>query len=449
MPKWNNAAEYLAYTFNRSQFRDGKSRGASLRVQDSTLTQNSTNDTVYVARQTIVSKDCGTVGYELLFRNGMANSFPDMNPDEATSRLITDAQLDLGIEKLVGEHRAFINFTEQSLLDKFPEYFNKEKIVVEILESVNPSEDIVAACTQLKAQGYRLALDDFDFSSKWSELSKLVDIIKVDIEGMDLDSLAEKVKTIRTDDVELVAERVETHEQFEFCKQLGFDYFQGYFFSKPEIMQNRTIPSDRMSMVQLMAETSKHPMEFDGISEMISRDVGITFKLLKFINCPLIGVRTEIKSLDHALTYLGEKELRKFICLMAMAAIGDEKPAALLSLASVRARHAELLMRNLGREENAGKAFLCGLFSLIDAVMNDTLSNIFANLPVDASIKSALLSGEGTLGKVLLLVIAYENGSWKQVAELCDDLRMSDAVLAHCYSDAVQWTRDFESGMVD
>jgi EAL and modified HD-GYP domain-containing signal transduction protein len=412
------------------------------------LTQDSTNETVYVARQTIVSKDCGTVGYELLFRNGTSNSFPDMCPDEATSRLITDAQLDIGIEKLVGEHRAFINFTEKSLLDKFPEYFNKEKIVVEIVETVTPSADVVAACMQLKDQGYRLALDDFDFSSKWSELSKLVDIIKVDIEGMDRDTLATRVREIRTDDVELVAERVETHEQFEFCKELGFDYFQGYFFSKPEIMPNRTIPSDRLSMVQLMAETSKHPMEFEKISEMISRDVGITFRLLKFINCPIFCGYAEIKSLDHALAYLGEKELRKFICLMAMAAIGSDKPAALLSLASVRARHAELLMRGLDEQASAGKAFLCGLFSLIDAVMNDTLPNIFASLPLDLSIKEALMGSEDTLGKVLHLVLAYENGNWKQVTDLCEDLELPETTLAHCYSDAVQWTRDFESAMV-
>jgi EAL and modified HD-GYP domain-containing signal transduction protein len=412
------------------------------------LTQDSTNETVYVARQTIVSKDCGTIGYELLFRNGMSNSFPDISPDEATSRLISDAQLDVGIEKLVGEHRAFINFTEKSLIEKFPQFFNKEKIVVEIIESVTPTEDVVAACAELKHQGYHLALDDFDFSSKWKELSRLVDIIKIDIEGMDEATLAAKVREIKTDDIELVAERVETHKQFEYCKQIGFDYFQGYFFSQPEIIQNRTIPSDRLSLLQLMGETSKHPMEFEKVSEMISRDVGISYKLLKLINSPAIGCYAEISSLDHALAYLGEKELRKFICLMAMASIGNDKPAALLSLASMRARHAELLMRGLREEANAGKAFLCGLFSLIDAVMNDTLPNIFASLPIDQAIKSALLGSEDTLGKVLRLVLAYENGSWKQVTDLCEGLELPETTLAHYYSDAVQWTRDFESAMV-
>lgn len=411
------------------------------------MTHESTSETVYVARQTIVSKDCGTVGYELLFRDGMANSFPDINPDEATSRLISDAQLDVGIEKIVGDHKAFINFTEKSLIEKFPQFFNKEKIVVEIVESVTPTEDVIAACTELKNQGYRLALDDFDFDSQWEELSKLVDIIKVDIEGLDQETLAQKVREIKTDDVELVAERVETHEQFEYCKELGFDYFQGYFFSKPEIIQNRTIPSDRMSMLQLMGETSQHPMDFDNISEMISRDVGISFKLLKLINSPLLGTRAEISSLSHALSYLGEKELRKFICLMAMAHIGDEKPAALLSLASVRARHCELLMRGIGADADSGKAFLCGLFSLIDAVMNDTIKNIFASLPVDDSIKDALMGSRDQLGNVLSLVLAYENGSWRFVTELCEELDMPETTLATFYSEAVQWTRDFESSM--
>ena len=401
-------------------------------------------ESAYVARQTIVSPDRDTVGYELLFRDSWDNRFPDVCPDEATSRLIANAQLELGVEQLVGDHKAFINFTEQSLLEGFPRLFDKDKIVVEILETVTPSEDVIAACSELKKQGYQLALDDYDFHEKWQVFSDLVDIIKVDIDGMDDSTLSRKIETIRTDDVELIAERVETHEQFEFCKKIGFNYFQGYFFSKPEVMEQKKLPSNKLVMLQLLAETTQDPLDFGKINEMISRDVGLTFKLLKYINSPACGAASNITSLSHALSYIGEQQVRKFVALMAMAAIGEDKPAALLSLAAVRARFCERLVQHLNKHDQAGAAFLCGLLSLIDAVMNDSLESIFRKLPIDREIKDALRGRENFEGNVLKLVLAYEQGDWVRASEISQELHVDEKILGSSYREAINWSRQLE-----
>ncbi|NKB34992.1 MAG: HDOD domain-containing protein [Pseudomonadales bacterium] len=404
-------------------------------------------ENTYVARQTIVGTNRNTMGYELLFRDGSENAYPNIPLDEATSRLIVESHLDLGIDKLVGSHKAFINFTEKSLIEKFPLVFDKDKIVVEVLESVNPSEEIVDACRELVDEGYTLALDDHDFSDKWDHVPELIDIIKIDIAHIKRDELGERLKNLNFTDKTLIAERVETHEQFAYCKEMGFDYFQGYFFSKPEVLQKKKIPGNKMMTMELLGESAKDPMQFDSISEIISHDVGLSVKLLKFINSAAFGVRG-ITSLNHALTYLGEAEVKKFISLVAMAAIGDDKPPELIALAAVRARFCELLAQEIKHKDLSGSAFLCGLFSLIEAVMNDTLESIFLKLPIDGSIKQALRGVEGSeAGDLLKLVLAYEQGDWLLVSELSNSLDIDEGAISNSYREAICWARSFETAM--
>lgn len=404
-------------------------------------------ENTYVARQTIVGVNRNTMGYELLFRDGSNNAFPNIPLDEATSRLIVESHLDLGIEKLVGSHKAFINFSEKSLLNKFPLVFDNKQIVVEILEAVNPTEDVVQACRDLVEGGYTLALDDHDFSDKWDHVGELIEIVKIDISSLSKADLELRVESLSLSDKLLIAERVETHEQFSYCKEIGFDYFQGYFFSKPEVLQKKKMPGNKLVTMELLGETSKQPMSFDAIGEIISRDIGLSVKLLKFINSAAFGVRG-ITSLNHALTYLGEAEVKKFISLVAMAAIGDDKPPALLSLAAVRAQFCELLSKDLTHSELSGSAFLCGMFSLIEAVMNDSLESIFLKLPIDAIIKEALRGEEGSeAGDLLKLVIAYEQGEWLKASELSSSLGIDEGSISKSYREAICWARSFESAM--
>jgi len=401
----------------------------------------------FVARQAIVDLDVQTIGYELLFRDGWNNFCPDVDSDEATSNLILDNHLDNSIDKLVGDRKAFINFTESSLVKSFPEVFDKKKVVVEILETVNPCEQVIEACESFKSKGYTLALDDHDFDEKWGPLNSLVDIIKIDISCFSPEELADRLKDHSAEDGTLLAERVETHEQFKFCKELGFSLFQGYFFAKPEVIEKKKISANKFTMVQLLGEVASTPMDLKKVREIVSHDANLTFKLLRFINSPGFGKITEIKSIDHAVIYLGEVEMRKFVSLVAMGNVNDDKPPALMLLAAVRARFCEKLVVGMGMLEEASGAYLCGLLSLIDAVLDLPMDHVLSNLPVDDSIKRALLGDDGLLSNALKLVLAYEIGDWPGVKIHSETLGVEDASLWEHYVEALHWAGSLERSM--
>ncbi len=402
----------------------------------------------FVARQPIVGIDLDTMGYELLFRDGWENIYPNLPSDHATSRLIVETQLDLGLEKLVGTKNAFINFSENALMEKLPLLFDKEQVVVEILETVNPSAELVESCRQLRDIGYKLALDDFDFSAQWDGLQGVVDLVKVDISDFNQDELEQKVSGFKRIHKHLLAERVETHDQFDFCKEMGFDYFQGFFFSEPEVIENKKLTSNRVLILELLKQAGTSPIDFEKLSEIISRDVGLSYRLLKMINSPAFGVAGGITSLQHAITFLGEEEVRKFVSLVAFASIGAEKPPELLALATVRARFCEMLAKGMSGRVEAGSAFLCGLFSVIDAVMNDSLEQIFLQLPLDRELKDALRGAPGNkIGELLQLAIAYERGNWSKANELAQGLKLEEFIISKSYREAICWSRSFQTAL--
>lgn len=208
----------------------------------------------YVARQTIVSGNCQLVGYELLFRDSWENACPEVPLADASIDLVSSTKLSLELERLVGANTAFINFPQHSLLNKFPTYFDPDRIVVEIMETVEPTDELIEVCKELKTRGYRLALDDFDFNQKWQRMSHLVDIIKIDISTINPEILARKVATLVRGSKSLIAERIETRDQYERCKAIGFDYFQGFYFSRPEILEQEKLDSNHFAMLQLLAD---------------------------------------------------------------------------------------------------------------------------------------------------------------------------------------------------
>jgi EAL and modified HD-GYP domain-containing signal transduction protein len=232
---------------------------------------------------------------------------------------------------------------------------------------------------------------------------------------------------------------------------MGIDYFQGDFLSKPELVEKQQFSSSKVNMLELMAETSKKRLDFETIRTIIFRDVLLSFKLLKFMDSPAFGLSNsgKIKSLGHALTYLGETEFRKFISLVAMASIGEDKPPALVSLAAVRARFCEFLAHELGNKADADSAFLCGLMSLIDAVMNEPIETIFLKLPIDRAIKDAIKGDESEIGTILKLAVAYENGEWRQVEEHARQLNIEELTLGSNYRNAIYWARSFENAFSD
>lgn len=239
---------------------------------------------VFVARQPIFTRQKKIFAYELLFRSSLSNIFPDIDGETATSSLLSSTFLTVGIEKISGNHRAFINFTEDLLKRGTPTLFPKEKITVEILEDVSSSEEVIDACLSLKKKGYELALDDFVYHQNSVPLIRIANIIKVDFRNNSVDEISHLVMVLKRYPCRLLAEKVETYEEFHKALNLGFTYFQGYFFSTPEIIKNKDISSSQLTVMQLICEVNRVEFDIDALEKLINRDVSISYKLLNYLN---------------------------------------------------------------------------------------------------------------------------------------------------------------------
>ncbi|MCF8063005.1 MAG: HDOD domain-containing protein, partial [Deltaproteobacteria bacterium] len=375
---------------------------------------------VYVARQPIFRKNRSLLGYELLFRDGLTNAFPDIDGTEATSRVLTNSFFSMGIEKVSGEGRAFVNFTRDLLIERVPMMFPRDQVVVEILEDIEPDSEVVEACREMAENGYVIALDDFLFRPEMAELIKTAKIIKFDLTVTPLTTLGPLLKRLSGNGIEFLAEKVETHEEFDQAMEMGFTYFQGYFFSRPEILRGRDVSSPRMNLLELMAEANRSDVAFRKLEEIIERDVAISYKLLRYINSAYFRRVSEVASIRQAILLMGERGIRRFLSLIAMASLASHKPDELIRASIVRARFCELVGDTGPPGADQAELFTLGLFSLIDAIMDDTMASLMEKLPLSGGIKEALVHRAGPLAAYLRLLERYEKGRWDGVLEEAD-----------------------------
>ena len=398
---------------------------------------------VYVARQPIFNKERNIYGYELLFRGGMTNFFPDIDRDTATSKLLSSSFFTIGIEKITGARLAFVNFTEDLLLHKVPLMFPHEKVVVEILEDVEPKEDVISACREISKKGYGIAMDDFFYQSGLEPLMALANIIKIDFRSTTVEKIAEYVKKLSKYEVKLLAEKVETYEEFQKALEMGFDYFQGYFFSKPEIISGKDISSAQMNLLQVMAEVNKEDIEFQQVEEIISHDVSISYKLLRYINSVYFGITHKVSSIKQAITLLGQNGIKRFLSLIAMARLVSDKPDELIRISIIRARFCELIGKIGSANVNPSELFTLGLFSAIDAILDDSMENIMKKLPLSENIINVLIYKEGDLKDYLRLAICYETGDWGGVSEATEILGLDEEEIPSHFTEALNWADSF------
>ncbi len=394
---------------------------------------------VYVARQPIFDRKKNIAAYELLFRDGMSNAFPDIDGDVATSKLLTRSFFNIGIDQLTGGKKAFINFTEDLLLKQVPTMFPAEEVVVEVLEDVAPGEAVVQACAQIAQKGYVLALDDFVFRDDLAELVALADIIKIDFRLTPLDEMKTMLAQLAEYDVEFLAEKIETYEEYQVSREMGFKYFQGYFFSKPEILKSTDIAPSHISLLQLVAELNREDCSMEKLEEMVTVDISVSYKLLRYINSAFFRRVQEITSIRQALVLLGENGIRQFVMLVTAAALAGDKPNELIRASIIRAKFCELLGKAHGEGVDSAELFLVGLFSMLDAMLDASMDAIVKQLPFSETVKKALVDQKGQLADYLNLVTAYESGAWKACRELSRLIGVSDEVLPASYAAAVGW----------
>ncbi len=401
---------------------------------------------IYVARQPILTRNQEVYAYELLYRNSKQNKFSNIDGDQATLDVI-NSFLQIGVDELSEGRPCFVNFTEKLLENDIPSSFQSEVLVVEILETVTPTDKVIDICRELKTKGYKIALDDFEMKAgglNFYKLLGLADIIKIDIRNTPRDQQLKILHALKKYNVDFLAEKVETREEFEQCLKDGYKYFQGYFFYKPIILSTSDVPVQRHSFFQIMGELSQPEPEIDKITEVIEKDVSLSYKLLKLLNSTMFSRMNEIKSIKQAIVLLGLKELKKWIYVLSLREIANNKenqiPDEVIKMCFTRAKASELIAVSMGKRLESSSFFLLGMLSLIDTLLKQPIEKVISQLPLDKEIKEALLGSQTPYKDVLDLLIVVERAEWKEIGNLIDKVGIEKKKLFHLYKEAMKWT---------
>ncbi|KJF85252.1 HDOD domain-containing protein [Photobacterium phosphoreum] len=393
----------------------------------------------YVARQPIFNRRQQTIGHELLFRDGECNAFPAIDANEATCRLVLENYMAIGDDLAYKGQRNFINFPHSCLVNLIPLLLPKNKVVIEILETCTPDDELFLAIKHLHHKGYIIALDDFEYDVRWHRFFRFVHIIKLDLLMLGLNNACDFVRNNRHMKVKFLAEKVETYDDFQVSLAAGFDLFQGYYFSRPELLKRRKVAPSELTTIQLLQAVSAEPVNFTDIETIISSDVSLSYLLLRYVNQTNQRLVEPISSFHQALVYLGEEKLRMFVGVVATAHAALDKPKALYALSLQRAKMCEILVDYSPLEILSQQAFLAGMFSLLDALLDSSLAELLGLLKLQPNIQAALLHRQGELGQVLNLVDAFDKADWRQVARECCRLGLSEQQVQDSYLRAVTW----------
>lgn len=400
----------------------------------------------YIARQPIFNKNKEVHAYELLYRTGVDNVASVLDGDAATSSVIANSLMVIGLEKLTEGRPAFINFTKKLISDEIATVFDPKMVVVEILEDIIPDEKFLSDCRKLKEMGYTLALDDVVLEYPYEELMAMVDIIKVDFLLTKPWERKALVQRFKDSGVQFLAEKVETNEQFKEAVEAGYTYFQGYFFAKPKLLARRSIKSYALNYARIVTELNKPEPEYEKISKIIEYDVSMSYKLLRLINSAAFVTNSRITSIKHALVLLGFKEIKKWISIVMLQDIGSDKPDEILRSCLLRGKMGESLATTFGLKHRKDELFLLGVFSMIDTLMDLPMEEAIQDLPFEDDIKEALLGKPNAFHEILTIVVAYEKGNWDFMFLKAQEHELAMSVFPDAYIDAVKWTTTiFES----
>ncbi|MFT7471171.1 MAG: EAL and modified HD-GYP domain-containing signal transduction protein [Kiritimatiellia bacterium] len=390
---------------------------------------------IFIARQPIFDAELNVQAYELLFRDEDTSVANISDGNMASSQVMINAFLGIGIDSISDNRISFINLTRDFIVGRLPLPMTPNAVVIEILEDIVVDDELIAALKDFSSQGFSLALDDYTFTDDKEPLFDIVDIVKIDIMGSDRDTLVEDVRALQKCNVKLLAEKVETREDFELCRSLGFDFYQGYFISRPEIIKGQALKPGRISLLEILSMLEDPNCDVDSLEKLISQDVTISYKILRIINSSFFGFRRKIDSVKQAVVSLGMKAIRDWFVILALTSI-DDKPRELIMLTLVRARMMQALAKKKGL--NPDPCFTTGLFSSIDAIMDQSMDEVLKELPLSSEIGNALIKREGEVGKLLSLVLNYERGNWAEVT----DCGISAEDLSRAYLESMAWATE-------
>ncbi len=402
-------------------------------------------DQAYIGRQPIFDKELHTFGYELLFRSGGSKeSAGVIDGNAATSQVMVNTFLEIGIENIVGTGYAFFNLTHEFLTGEIPIPFNPGKIVLEVLEDILMSDQVIASVKRLSDQGFLIALDDFVFGSEQEQLIPFADIIKVEFPAhskLQLENGIRKLARSKKRSARILAEKIETEQEYQLCRSLGFDLYQGYFFSKPRVFTSAIISENNLEALLILKKLQDPNMVLKDLEELIMHDVSLTYKILRYINSANFSFQHKIESIAQAVTLLGLDTIKQWVMVLLFAK-GNTKPDELIRLALIRSKMCHFTAKLL-HLSSLDKYTIVGLFSLIDSMMECPMATILEQLPLEQDINEALLNRTGEIGEILSFVIAYEEHRVEELAQFYQSKPAGVAVaMQRGFIEAVRWSRD-------
>jgi EAL and modified HD-GYP domain-containing signal transduction protein len=394
--------------------------------------------TRYIARQPILDRDQNTHGYELLFRSGPDNFFHATDPDAATVSTI-DFSLVSVSSALTAGLPAFINCTRNILLRDVITLLPRDRVVIEILEDMVVDDETIGACDRLRRAGYLIALDDYVPNADTMRLLPFADMVKVDFLATNVARQASIAADMRRRGIRLLAEKVETREQFDFALRIGYHYFQGYFFCKPQLMTLQDIPCSKLSYIHVLSIANRESYDVDELEKAILREPSLCYRLLRYLNSAAFGL-FPVRSIRHALSLLGQREIQKWVSIVVVISVSTDRPGELISSTLIRARTCEALATLLG--EDASEAFMVGIVSLMDAILDRPMDTVVSQLPLTAACKDALRGGSHALGRILQLAIGCERGAWEGISNGAAEFGLQEDKVWDVYHDACRWSAE-------
>jgi c-di-GMP-related signal transduction protein len=398
---------------------------------------------VFVARQPILDRARRVFAYELLFRPSVLAEHSGAADEYASARVITDAVLAFGLDTLTHGRPAFINITRRLLLDGLPAALPPKRVVVELLEDIEADEEVLAACRKLRSAGYSIALDDFVLNERTAALIPLADFIKVDFLAAPTPEARERIAATRErGSPALLAEKIETAEQFEEGVREGFTYFQGFFFGRPITQGARDIPGDRLGHFRLLRALNDPELTVVQLENLIKHDVALCYRVLRTVNSAGFAQRGSVDSIRQALVLLGIDTVRHWASLWVLAGLSEGAHPELIVMCTVRARCCELLARRSG--DGSSDGFLLGMCSLLDVILDRPMEAVVEQLPLSGATAAALRGEDNANRRILDCAIAYERGQWDRCLYLAGRAGLDPAGLPVAHQEALKWVQDFQ-----
>ncbi len=401
---------------------------------------------IFIGRQPILDRGKHTFAYELLYRAGHENIYPEIPGAQATIKLLENSFCNLGIDRITGGKRAFINFSRSLLLTDLT-FLSPPRVVIEVLETVTVDRDLLETVSRLKENGFLIALDDFVWQDDFEPLLPLADFIKVDWLASSTGEIERICRAFGDSPIRLIAEKIETYDQFKEAYDLGFDYFQGYFFARPSILKAEDVKPARKTRLKMMAAVNRPDMDIEKIYTLLVRDPALVIKVLRLVNSASYGLSEKISSVKQAVTLLGERKLKQWLSIIFLSSVSKGAPEALFSAAVIRACFSEKIAAHVGCPELGPSAFMAGLLSLVEALFNIAAKNVLRGLHLGQEIVEAVIFKKGPVYPFVALAEACEQVNMDQIKEFSLRTGIGTSTISTCWMDAVRWANDSAEGL--